>query len=66
MNFLKRLLCKMVGHEWEMRESYPYERTGTSKDLAMIPGICVCCGHKPTPQEVVEFAQYEGKVESHA
>lgn len=61
MKILKRILCMVVGHEWEWRKSYPYERTGTSKDLAMVPGICVCCGSKPTALEVVKFAKYEGK-----
>ncbi len=61
-NFLKSLVCKMVGHDWVWRESYPYERTGTSKDLAHVPGQCKFCQHIPTSAEVSLYAKYEGKV----
>lgn len=59
--FFKSLVCMLVGHDWVWRESYPFERTGTSKDLAMVPGQCKFCEHTPSSAEVSKLARYEGK-----
>lgn len=58
---MKKLICLLFGHDWVWRKSYPYERTGTEKDLAHVPGKCLRCEHVPTSLEVSKFARYEGK-----
>lgn len=56
-----KLICLIFGHDWLWRKSYPYERTGTSKDLAHVPAQCKRCEHVPSSLEVSTLARYEGK-----
>jgi hypothetical protein len=57
-----KLICKVFGHRWHWVKSYPFQKTGTTADLAMVPSRCDHCDYIPTPKEVVELAIYEGKV----
>ena len=63
MNFIHRIVCKVLGHNWKMMISMPYEPTGTSKDKALVPKVCERCGCIPDGKTISELAQYEGKVD---